>query len=327
MKILIDGAGFIGEVHLNILLKYKLADIAVSETNETRLNEIIRKYNIKEYYKDIDEALENSDFDGAVICTPNHLHAKHSVKFLEKGIGVLVEKPMTHTIEDAKMMVETAERNNTFIYVAYVIRNSDPFIKIKKMVENGQLGELFSLRAIVSSRRTLTDAVMNYRGKKATGGSVVHDYSHEIDYSIWFMEEKVKEVCCRGANIIYKDWETYDSTDILLSFENNKTSSLHMDYIQPPNRRAIELYGTKGTLMWTDCEDIRLYSEAWAKWINIQVENFFDFDKPYYRQLKHYIACLKGEDRPLVSGREGLNIVEIVEKCLESAETGTIIKL
>jgi predicted dehydrogenase len=194
------------------------------------------------------------------------------------------------------------------------------------MLDEGQLGELYSMRAVVSSRKTLTDAVMKYRGKIATGGSVIHDYSHEIDYSLWFMQEKVRDVFCRGANLLHKDWETYDSTDVLINFEKDKTSSLHLDYVQPPNRRAIELYGTKGTLLWTDCEDIRLYIESWAKWVTIKVENTYDFDKPYYRQLKNYIACLKGEESPVITGKQGLYIVEVIEKCLESAKTGDIVK-
>lgn len=327
VKILIDGVGFIGEVHLNILRKYDLADVVICETDRDRLSEIIKKYKIKEYYTDIDEALKNDYFNGAVICVPNHLHAEHSIKFLNRGIGVLVEKPMAHTVKDAKMMVKAAKENNTFIYVAYVVRKFDTFLKMKKIIDEGQLGELYSMRAIVSSRRTLTDAVMKYRGKKFTGGSLVHDYSHEIDYSLWFMQEKVKDVFCRGANVIYKDWETYDSTDILINLENDKTSSLHLDYIQPPNRRAIELYGSMGTLLWTDCEDIKLYSESWAKWIRVRVENTFDFDRPYYRQLRHYIGCLKGEEVPPVSGEGGLYIVRIIEKCLESTETGNTVKL
>lgn len=326
MKILIDGAGFIGEVHLNILLKYKLANVAISEVNENRLKEISRKYKIEECYKNIDEALDEGNFDGAVICTPNNIHAEDSIKFLKRGIGVLVEKPMTHTIEDAERMVKEAEKNNTFIYVAYVIRHTDSFIQIKDMISKGDLGELFSIRAVVSSRRTLTDAVMKYRGKSANGGSVIHDYSHEIDYSMWFMEEQLEEIYCKGFNLVYKDWDTYDSSDIILTFKNNKTSSLHMDYIQPANRRSIELYGTKGTLLWTDGEDIKFYSEAWAKWINIRVENFFDFDKPFFKQMQHYIGCLKKERKPLVSGSDGLEVVKIINKCIESSEKGCNIK-
>jgi len=326
MKILIDGAGFIGEVHLNILLKYKLADAAICEVNEARLKEISKKYNIDECYKNVDEALEAGNFDGAVICTPNNVHAGDAIKFLKKGAGVLVEKPMTHTVEDAERMVEAAENNNTFIYVAYVVRHTDTFIRIKEMINKGELGELFSIRAVVSSRRTLTDAVMKYRGKSAAGGSVIHDYSHEIDYSIWFMGEQVEEIYCKGFKLVHKDWDTFDSSDIILTFKNDKTSSLHLDYIQPPNRRSIELYGTKGTLLWTDTEDIKFYPEAWAKWINIRVENFFDFDKPFLKQMQHYISCLRKESEPPVSGRDGLNVVKIINKCIESSEKGCSIR-
>jgi UDP-N-acetylglucosamine 3-dehydrogenase len=318
MKILIDGAGFIGEVHLKILLKYKLADVVVCEINKNRLSQIIRRYGIKEYYSNFNEAFEKGNYDGAVICTPNNFHANHAIRFLKKGIGVLVEKPMTHTVEDAKKIVEAAESNGTFIYVAYVLRHYNPFQKIKELISKGEIGDLFSMRAVVSSRNTLTDAISKYRGKIETGGSIIHDYSHEIDYSLWFFNKKVKEVYCKGFKIKNKKWNTFDSSDITLIFDNEKISSIHLDYIQPTERRYVELYGTKGTLLWSDGEDIKFYSEYMARWFDIRVDNFFSFDKPFLKQLKHYIDCLKGKSKPSVSGRDGLEIMEIIDACIES---------
>lgn len=320
MKILIDGTGFIGEVHLKILLKYKLADVAICEINKDRLSEIINRYDIEEYYSDFNEAFDKGIFDGVVICTPNNIHAEHAIRFLKKGIGVLVEKPMTHSVEDAKKIVEAAEENKTFIYVAYVLRHHDSFLKIKELISEGEIGDLFSMRAVVSSRNTLTDAVSSYRGRIETGGSIIHDYSHEIDYSIWFFNKKIKEVYCKGFKLEHKNWNTFDCTDIFLIFDDKKTSSIHLDYIQPPERRYIELYGTKGTLLWSDGNDIKFYSEYMARWFDIRVDNFFNFDKPYLKQLKHYIMCLNGENKPPVSGWDGLEIVKIINLCLESAK-------
>jgi len=325
MKILIVGAGFIGEVHLRIIKKYNLAEVSICEVNKKRLFDVVEKYNLNEYYSDINTALNNSNFDGAIICTPNNMHAENAIKFLERGIGVLVEKPMTHTISDAEKMLEIANKNNTFIYVAYVLRHYKPFIKMKEIISEGKIGNFFSMRAVVSSRETLTDAISAYRGNIKTGGTIIHDYSHEIDYSNWFMSKKICEIYCRGLKLIHKNWSTFDTVDILLVFEDGRTSSLHLDYIQPTERRYIELYGTDGTLLWIEGQDIKLYTESTGCWQGINVCNDYIFDDPFKVQLQNYISCLRSNYKPAVSGEEGLEIIKIISACIKSAEKNSIV--
>ena len=216
----------------------------------------------------------------------------------------MIEKPITNTVEDAKKIITLAKKNKSFILVAYCLRFYDPFIKMKEIVANGELGNVFSIRAVVSARRALTDAVSDYRSKRTSGGGIIHDYSHEIDYLKWFIEEKVKEIYCKGFNLEHREWDIFDTADIILEFENNKIGSIHMDYIQAPFRRSLEIYGTKGTLLWCNFGDIKFYSETSQKWCKIRVDK--SFGKMYLKQLQHYIRCINSKDKPMVSGSEGL---------------------
>lgn len=329
MKILIIGCGFIGELHLSIIKKHNLSEVAVCESNPKRLKEISEKYKVKEVYNNIDGALKNN-FNGVIICTPNNKHAEHVIKCIKllKGLkAIFVEKPMAHTVADAKRMLSYAKENKIQLFIGYYMRIYDPLVKMKEMILNGglsgQLGKIIGVRALMSSKRILTDALTDYRSKREFGGGIIHDLSHEIDYTKWLVGERVEAIYCNGFNLEHKKWDTFDTADIILKFENNKIGSIHIDYIGAATRRAIEIYGTKGTLLWSYFENIKFYSEGWARWYDIKVD--LDFDKLFLDQLQNYIRCIKGEMEPTVSGDEGLEIVKIIEGCIKSADNNEII--
>jgi len=324
MKILIDGIGFIGEVHLRILQKYNLADISILEKDKSRLQEIVKKYNIKEYFTDISE-IKNKRFDGSIICTPNNLHAEHGKILSNISYGIMIEKPMTITLTEAEELLKFFQNKDNKVLIAYCLRFYDPIVKIKEIIENFELGEIFSFKALVSSRKALTDAKSDYRKNKSVSGSIIHDYSHEIDYLQLFMPYNVTEIYCRGFNLYHDNYDSYDTVDIMMTFNERISGSIHLDYLQAPFRRTIELYGNKGTLVWEDFKDIKLYTDSWGKWITIRVDN--DFEKMYYLQLKNFLNCILKKEDPEVSVEDGANIIRIIDACTESALKNIKIKL
>ncbi|MHC1771797.1 MAG: Gfo/Idh/MocA family oxidoreductase [Flexilinea sp.] len=91
MKLLIQGCGYIGEVHLKSIVNYKLCDVALCEVNEDRLSSLAATYGIKEIYHSLDDALEHQ-FDGVVICTPNFAHKTDLEKCVKVGMDVFLRK-------------------------------------------------------------------------------------------------------------------------------------------------------------------------------------------------------------------------------------------
>ncbi|MHC1771796.1 MAG: Gfo/Idh/MocA family protein [Flexilinea sp.] len=94
----------------------------------------------------------------------------------------------------AKEIVDLCDKYNRFAFIAYCLRFAPPYKKIKTLVDSGELGKVFSIRASVAGKKAITDAHTNYRTVKKLGGGVISDFSHEIDYSLWFAGKPVKMV-------------------------------------------------------------------------------------------------------------------------------------
>lgn len=321
MKLLIHGCGYIGEVHLKSIVKFQLCDVALCDLNETQLKAVAERYGVKETYTSLDEALKHP-FDGVVVCTPNFAHAGDLEKCVAAGLNVMMEKPMAESVQSAQRMVEACQKHGKFAFVAYCLRFAPPYQKMKEIVASGKLGKVFSIRASVAGKKAITDAKTNYRMVKKLGGGVISDFSHEIDYAMWFADKPVKAVQCFGAKAVHKDWDVLDTAELLIGCEDDLAVSIHMDFLQPYFGRSIEIYGTEGALRFRDNECLKMCTDEAGTWQDIDV--LCDWEKVYRDEMVHFIDCLKTGKRPLVDEKEGLNRMELIEMCVNSAEANEL---
>jgi len=317
MKLLIQGCGYIGEVHLNTIRKFNLCDVALCEMNEKRLLEMAARYSITEIYTSFDEALKHQ-FDGVVVCTPNFAHKGDVEKCIMSGLNVMVEKPMSDSMESAKEIVDLCEKYGRFVFVAYCLRFAGTYQKIKEFIDSGVLGKVFSIRASVAGKKAITDAKTNYRTKKSMGGGVISDFSHEIDYSLWFAGKSVKKVMCCATRAIHKDWDVYDTAEIIMNCEGDVNLSIHMDFLQPYFGRSIEVYGTKGAIRWRDNEMLKLYLEDKGEWQDVDAT--INWDNVYRDEILHYIDCIKSGRLPKINAKAGYELMKVIDACEKDAE-------
>lgn len=317
MKLLVQGAGYIGEVHLTSITKYKLCEVALCEMNEERLRIVAEKYQITETYTSLEEALLHP-FDGVIICTPNFAHKGGLERCIRAGLNVMLEKPMAESLESAEQMYQLCREHNRFAFVAYCLRFAAPYRRIKAMIEEGKLGQVFSIRASVAGKKAISDAKTNYRTIRSQGGGVISDFSHEIDYALWFAGAPVREVKCIGNQAVHKDWDVLDTAELLIDCENNITLSIHMDFLQPYFGRTIEIYGTNGAIRWRDNECIKFYDIASDTWIDM--ESAINWEHVYRDEIIHYLDCLTHNKRPLVDEESGYKTYQVIAACTKSAE-------
>ncbi|GAF84044.1 unnamed protein product, partial [marine sediment metagenome] len=138
----IIGMGRMGEIHANEIKKNKnLNLIAVSKRNKDRIREIEKKFNIK-VYLDNDGILNNKEINYIVIATTNETHEELTIKALNKGKNVIVEKPMALNHKGTQRMIKAAEKNKKNLFVYHSMLWDRDFLFVKDIVNSNKLGEI-----------------------------------------------------------------------------------------------------------------------------------------------------------------------------------------
>jgi len=183
-KILIVGCGNIGKRHLQHASECAnivgICDIDISKT-ET----LAKEYNTQAFDSLSDALNHLKNIDLVSICTPNGLHAEHSIAVLEKGINVLCEKPMAISSKSAQKMIRIANRHDKKLFVVKQNRYNPPIEYLKKIIEDGTLGRIYSFQVNGFWNRP-TDYYRDWKGtKKLDGGTLYTQFSHFIDLILW----------------------------------------------------------------------------------------------------------------------------------------------
>lgn len=324
-KFLIIGAGMIGEVHAQTLsnMGYELALCDAFEQNLHRLGD---KFQIRDQYTDVDNALDQSDAQAVVICTPNHLHAEVAVKAMEKGYDVLCEKPMAATVAQARTMLDAAKRTGRKLMIGYIVRAYDALDKVMELLGEGSLGKIVSARCVLATPETLDVAKTTYRKQYETGGGIIYDYTHELDYCR-MMFGTAKEAFAFCGSYLRAEESVDDSADMLIRYENGVVLSLHMDYIQRTGRtgysRSFEIICEKGTVE-CDFHKVKVHRN------NGQQEEFHfepDWGKTFPKQADRFVRLCQGEKNvPHASAEDGLRALELADALYRSSREGILIR-
>jgi UDP-N-acetyl-2-amino-2-deoxyglucuronate dehydrogenase len=202
LKFAIVGCGRIAQRHAE-QIESQGTLVAVCDTNGKAAASLADKFKTKAY-NSLDEMLEaGGGMDVISVCTPNGLHAEHSIKALKAGIHVLCEKPMAISVLDCGKMIDAAEKANRRLFIVKQNRYNPPVDAIKKLVEGGALGEIYSVQLnCFWNRNNEYYKGSGWKGtKKLDGGTLYTQFSHFIDLLYWIIGD-VKNI--RGAVVSNK---------------------------------------------------------------------------------------------------------------------------
>ncbi len=251
LRIAVLGVGHIGSQHARHA--NAIGDLAaVCDIKHDRADTIAAAYNCRAYYSLEDMLAEEKTLDLISICTPNGLHAHHTIAALKAGCNVLCEKPMATTVHDCERMIHTAEETNRRLFIVKQNRFNPPVAALKQAIDAGKLGKIINIQVnCFWNRNQDYYRESDWRGKLALdGGTLFTQYSHFIDLIYWLIGD-VEDVKVYTQNYLHHDTVEFEDTGVaILSFSSGAIGAINftIDSYGKNMEGSLTLFGEKGTV-------------------------------------------------------------------------------
>jgi predicted dehydrogenase len=306
-RIAVLGCGYWGSNHIRTL-KALGALHAVSDANKARAEGFASEQDCLAI--EPDQLFVRDDIDAIVMALPPQFHADLSVRAVESGKDVLVEKPIALTVPDAERSVQAAKDNGRVFMVGHVLRFHPAFETLKALIDKGELGEV---RYIHSHRLGL--------GKFHTENDALWDLApHDLSMILAITGTEPIEVRGEGAALLDN---LSDFAHLHMRFPNGLRSHLFTSRLNPYRERRLTVVGTKAMAVFDDVEPwerkLAVYRHAvwqdsgqWAFTTNEPSYVAVAQGMPLTRELEHFIQCIETRAEPRTSGEEAIRVLRIL---------------
>ena len=265
--------------------------------------------------------------DGVIVATPHTTHIPIAMKALEKCKRVLVEKPVSHSLEGLDLLRQRSEELGGEIYVVCNMRFHSAVESLRN--ELGSLGGVFFSRAYygnyLPNMRPVGDYKALYAASKARGGGVILDAIHEIDY-LQQLFGPADSVLCHADKLSDLEIDVEDYAALTLSHGKNVKSEIHLDYLQQAKRRGCEIVGENGTLTWESLGKnpeqcvVKKFDKFEQKWAVIYSNEDEPANLAYEKMAVEFRKALSGLPHALASLDEGVSALRSALGAIESAK-------
>ena len=252
IRFAVIGQGHIGKRHSEMVLRNPQTEL-VAVCDILSPEECKTSYNGIPFYPSIDELLEKeTSLDVINICTPNGLHAEMAVKALEKGLHVVVEKPMALTKTDAERIVFKSLEKHKIVFCVMQNRYSPPSVWLKRVMDQNLLGELFHVQInCYWNRDERYYTHQNWHGdQQLDGGTLFTQFSHFIDIMYWLFGD-IKNISGQFRDFNHQSLTDFEDTGIV-NFEFVKQGIGTLNYSTSIYHENLEssltIIGEKGTI-------------------------------------------------------------------------------
>jgi len=287
------------------------------------------KFGIKKTTHDPRE-LCSWDLDFVLVTSTSHAHHEHVMAGAEAGLHMLIEKPIALNLEDADEMIDAVTKKDLITVVNYTRRFQPPFLRMKEVVDSGELGKVMSITCFVSRGYGFYASGARHRAvveAHESGGWLVHHACHAIDFAIWIAGD-VESAYCRSQSTVPEQ----DSPEVmwgLLALKNGGTAIIG-DTVAAIRQSIITIIGTKATIEFLRTPQGNVLHMRREKHGHIDWSRYDDdilgYGTPSHEQgLRDFIDCLnekKKSPNDLLSGRASLAVALAMEK---SRKTGKIV--
>ncbi len=300
VRIGIIGVGYLGTQHARILSYLEEAELkGVADIDFKKAVEIGNRHGV-EYFENFEDMLD--EIDAAIVATPTSEHFSISMRLLNEGKSVLVEKPITETVEQAEQLVAKAKKSGAILQVGHLERFNPAVEAIENVISEPKFIEVQRLGSF-SARSLDIDVVLDL---------MIHD----LDIILALIKDEVKVIRSSGIHVLS---EKIDIANARLEFKSGCVATLTASRVHQGKVRKLRIF-----------EPTSCYS---VDYINQEVKIFplngkqtdikslkIEKEEPLKKELKNFFQCIREGKTQKVSGEEALRALRLAYNVLREAE-------
>lgn len=296
--------------------------------------DLSRARSLQHYYPQLkitdsfDEVLADDTISAVVLATPAQTHARLAGQALQAGKHTFVEKPLALNSADCAGLTQLAAEKNRVLMVGHTFLYNDAVNRLRKIVEGGELGEVWYLHA-----------------RRLSLGQIRQDVNalwnlapHDVSIMLHLLHEMPERVSARGYRFLRQEVE--DLVTVTLEFPSGKVGLIDVSWLSPNKVRDLTIVGSEKMVLYNDVNPdamIVLYDKG-VESVPQRNTNFGEFQyklrygdvriphvrvrEPLRVELEHFVECIRSGSKPISGGDNGTQVVQVLEAAQASLGRG-----
>ena len=313
MKGLLVGYGSIGRRHLTNLHSLGVDDWGIVHTGRGTLP-LEPPCPVRTYGR-LADALDQEMPTFAVVANPTNLHVASALACVDAGCHVLLEKPVSHTLDGLDDLEAAAAANGVQVLVGFQFRFHPALERMRELLRSGALGAPLHARVVwgehLPSWHPWEDWRISYAARSDLGGGVHHTICHPFDYLRMLFGDPVG-VTARLSEKGPLGLDVAEAAEVLLRFDEAVTVQVHLDYWTRPTTHRVEITCTDGSIAWDYMSaDFRVWDGDAGSWRPEPFPGVDDRNDLFVAEARHFLDVVAGRSEPRCTLADGVEVVRL----------------
>jgi predicted dehydrogenase len=270
------------------------------------------------------------------------LHLDVAIPAAEAGCHILLEKPVSDSLDGLDTLRKAAEKNGGKILVGFQFRYHPTLNKTLELIRDGALGQVLTVHAhwgeYLPNWHPWEDYRQSYAARADLGGGVIGTLTHPLDYLRYLLGE-IEALWSFNGHISPLEMDVEDLAEIGLKFASGAIGGVHVNYVQLPPVHRLEIVGTNGTLRWDNADGILHFYQMPAAFGSysddppapveetFHLPDGFDRNDLFLAQTRHFINIVCAGEEPVCTLGDGIRVQKLVQAARESEADGRVVTL
>ncbi|MGQ9888933.1 MAG: Gfo/Idh/MocA family oxidoreductase [Aggregatilineales bacterium] len=327
LKAAVIGVGSMGRNHVRVYREIEGVELVGVADQHAQTAAKVGATFAAPHYTDYLQMLDECKPDLVTLAVPTVLHYEIGVALIERGIHLLIEKPIARTLEEGEKLVELARKRNVVLAVGHIERFNPAVMELRRRLREGMAGRIYKLHA---------QRLSPYPSRIRDAGVVIDLASHDIDLMRYLMDEGIVRLYGETLKSINSDRE--DMFNGIIRFQSGAVGVLDVNWITPTKIRRLTITGARGMFtcdllsqelffyenetapsQWDTLSVLRGVNEGNILGIRIQRH------EPLAAELNDFVSAVRDNRPPTVPGSEGLETLRIALDFMRSGSAVEII--